>query len=757
MRPRRPAVLKRIFTGKIMRHLRYNLILSVALTVVVMTAIWLSGGNVVRSQEAVREEQKRPAFALLVGISNYKSKDITRIDGCENNVPALAETLTRDYGFPAANVKTLVNEAATRDAIIAEFQKHLLANAKAAAENKAEAAIVYYFCGHGSQYPDQDGDENDGMDETFVPYDARTGDVFDILDDEFDDLKTDLRPFTSNAVFILESCHSGTGTRGDSSDTLVSQEADADKRKRTPYKRRHPPSGPSDAMTYTEIAASLSYNTAKSETAAFCKCDKPMSLMTRALVQALKRSTPNTTYRSLMREVSTEVAVHSRQEPQLEGSRDTVLFGGAAKRTTPFIEIESVMPDGRIVIRAGIIHGLKTGSQVSVYSSDSATNTGRDGWLVNGVVERVGNTTSVVRLPSAKEQPNAEKVKVTSRVILASPVFGGGALVADLGPMSGDAASLPRSVAASLEKDGLVENGMVKLDTAASASGGVLALRRGKVKDIGAERRFLAPLKPRSICDGDDLKTLTENERYPAREKDVFYLTDGADNRPIYGMTFDPEDTSAAEKIASLIRDHTYSRNLRGLDNKASSLPEQIKVTLNSIPSDAIIEGCREGKITYRPDRDKFRGFQEITDGKTPIGSFFQLNIKNISGEIRRKENEFASGEAFHIAVLALTNKGEIRNAYGSSGANDALQDGKDVNITLRMTEPVGIERFVIVVSKDHIDLSFYETRGTRNSSSLLERLLTRSGEATRDARSVVDAPDRWGVIHMELNITDEK
>ena len=349
MRPRSPAVPKRIFTGKIMRHLRYNLILSVA--VAALLAVFGSNRSIVSSQEAAREDQKRPAFALLVGISNYKSKDITRIDGCENNVPALSETLTRDYGFPAANVKTLVNEAATRDAIIGEFQKHLLANAKVAAENKAEAAIVFYFCGHGSQYPDQDGDENDGLDETFVPYDARTGDVFDILDDEFDDLKTDLRPFTSNAVFILESCHSGTGTRGDNSDKLASQETDADKRKRTAYKRRHPPSGPSDAMTYTEIAASLSYNTAKSETAAFCKCDKPMSLMTRALVQALKRSTPNTTYRSLMREVSTEVATHSRQEPQLEGSRDTVLFGGAAKRSTPFIEIESVMADGRIVIR----------------------------------------------------------------------------------------------------------------------------------------------------------------------------------------------------------------------------------------------------------------------------------------------------------------------------------------------------------------------------------------------------------------------
>ena len=379
------------------------------------------------------------------------------------------------------------------------------------------------------------------------------------------------------------------------------------------------------------------------------------------------------------------------------------------------------------------------------------------------MVERVGNTSSVVRLPAAEERPEAAKVKVTSRVILSSPVFGGGAILADLGPTEPEDTVIPRAVAATLEKDGLIENGVIQLSNSGrtvspASTNGILTLRSGKISDIAANRKALAPLLPRSVCEGETLRSLTEDERYPAKDKEVFYLTSGpADRGPLYGRTFDPADPKAAEQIAALIRDHAYAQNLRGLDNKASTLPSLIKVTLNSIPSDAIIEGCKDGKITYRPDSEKFRGFQTVTDGRTQIGAFFQINIKNISGEIRRKENEFASGEPYHIAVLAVTNRGEIKNAYGSSGANDALQDGKDLNITLRMTEPVGIERFIIVVSKDLIDLSFYETRETRNSQSPLERLLTRSGERTRDARAVVDAPDRWGVIHLELNINEEK
>ena len=230
----------------------------------------------------------QPKYALLVGISKYKDRSLNPIDGCENNVPLLAQTLIDNYGFKKGDVHTLLNDQAGKSAIISEFRSHLIDNARKAKKDGKEAVIVYYFCGHGSQYPDQDGDENDGLDETFVAYDSRTGGTPDILDDEIDDLKAELRPFTTNTTLILESCHSGTGSRGDGDKEYTSEEADEDTQKYPPYKRKYPPSNDADADTYTEIAASASTNTAKSETREYCNCDKPYSLMTKALVEALK-------------------------------------------------------------------------------------------------------------------------------------------------------------------------------------------------------------------------------------------------------------------------------------------------------------------------------------------------------------------------------------------------------------------------------------------------------------------------------------
>ncbi len=86
-----------------------------------------------------------------------------------------------------------------------------------------------------------------------------------------------------------------------------------------------------------------------------------------------------------------------------------------------------------------------------------------------------------------------------------------------------------------------------------------------------------------------------------------------------------------------------------------------------------------------------------------------------------------------------------------------AVQDEKEISITLRMTEPIGVERYIVIVSKENIDFSFYETKGAkRNAKSVLERMLTQSGKQTRDSGTVSDEPDKWDVIHIELNVVNK-
>ena len=84
---------------------------------------------------------------------------------------------------------------------------------------KANDRVLVYYSGHGTRIQDNDGDEADGFDEALVPFDfsragvqpGQPGPSNLLRDDEFGEL---LRTIPSNRVFVLlDSCHSGTGTR----------------------------------------------------------------------------------------------------------------------------------------------------------------------------------------------------------------------------------------------------------------------------------------------------------------------------------------------------------------------------------------------------------------------------------------------------------------------------------------------------------------------------------------------------------------
>lgn len=144
--------------------------------------------------------------ALLIGINNYAAPDLPDLRGAVNDIVMMRHVLTTRYGFEPGNIKTLVDEQATRDAILSALGE-LVADAG------SKDVVYIHYSGHGSQVKDFDSDEGDeaGMDETIVPHDGRTGDIPDITDDELGDLLARFK--TREVVVVLDSCHSGTGTR----------------------------------------------------------------------------------------------------------------------------------------------------------------------------------------------------------------------------------------------------------------------------------------------------------------------------------------------------------------------------------------------------------------------------------------------------------------------------------------------------------------------------------------------------------------
>lgn len=156
--------------------------------------------------------------ACLVGINDYAPVGAGGPDlrGCVNDVRDMAHTLNV-LGVVAAapaTMRIITDARATRAAILDGF-KWLVAGAKRG------DVLIFHYSGHGSQIADVGGEELDGRDETICPHDYATAGM--IKDDDFRTLLTGL-PAGVNLDVILDSCHSGTGTRELAALTTVPEE-----------------------------------------------------------------------------------------------------------------------------------------------------------------------------------------------------------------------------------------------------------------------------------------------------------------------------------------------------------------------------------------------------------------------------------------------------------------------------------------------------------------------------------------------------
>ena len=150
--------------------------------------------------------------AVLIGINAYQDPNVSDLAGCVNDIELVADVLTTHHGFSDADITRLVDPDNTRDQIFAALDELIDAT------QEGDAALVYYS-GHGSQAPDEGGDEDSGgYDETIVPSDSGRSDEYpvrDIIDDELNSYVRALASKTENATFVFDSCHSGSVDRGD--------------------------------------------------------------------------------------------------------------------------------------------------------------------------------------------------------------------------------------------------------------------------------------------------------------------------------------------------------------------------------------------------------------------------------------------------------------------------------------------------------------------------------------------------------------
>ncbi len=352
---------------------------------------------------------EKPRFALLIGVEKYPNLGPgEQLDGSANDVAAMRQLLIERFDFNEQQITTLIDEQASSDGI-RKAMRALIEKVSKLPDDGSPAQVVVHFSGHGSQIPDQasgpDHDEDDGLDETWVPYDATAqGGNEDIRDDEINSLVHEIcADGKAQLLIVFDCCHSGSGARGttktrqlqrDVTPTESSAEA-LISRKRLP-----------------ENAVFLSACRAREEEPEFQEGDKTYGLLTRFLVQTLseERVVSNLSYDLLQKAI---VAGYQRDRrvmqapvPQLEGEpstlQKTVLGFGADIDRPPYYVAER-KSSSLVRLRAGKFHNVTVGSlyelfeqpqQIAVAADDGNSSLA---WLRISKVDGTTSEAQVIR------------------------------------------------------------------------------------------------------------------------------------------------------------------------------------------------------------------------------------------------------------------------------------------------------------------------------------------------------------------------
>lgn len=309
--------------------------------------------------------------ALLIGINDYTAsrlgakepgaipaRDWPNLGGAVNDVQTIRDMLQLVYGFTAGDIVTLLDQQATRAAILQTIEQHLV-------EPAARGDVVFlYFAGHGSQVRNSLSKERDKLDESLVPADSRAG-ARDIRDKELRVLFNRILDRGARLTVILDNCHSGSGARGLATGAR-------------PRGIRRDPRDVADAKKAgprPEDRGALVIAAAQDDDAAWETRDqdgKMHGAFSWAWIRAMRDAT------------SGEPAIDTflRAQARLRAEtpyQEPVLAGNAEARFNPFlgartdqandrtvIAVSKVRGDGIVILQGGWANGLSVGSELRV-------------------------------------------------------------------------------------------------------------------------------------------------------------------------------------------------------------------------------------------------------------------------------------------------------------------------------------------------------------------------------------------------------
>ena len=357
---------------------------------------WIAAGMLLTGLGSVYAAPAK--HALLIGINQYASPQLTPLNGPRNDIELVRHVLMTRFELGNDDIVTLVDAAATHTGIQKAF-------ADLAARTGPGDFVYIQFSGHGSTH----GDPSDptGVDQTWVPFGARMGKVapddLDILDKEIDSWLQPIYAKTADVVFVSDSCYSATVSRDIKGAGTGIRQAPRDPR---PYPADRLPLVVGSDRPGVRIGAARDYEPAAEfnvDTGFPCsdsvKCD---GAFTWNWVKALQLVTPGERWLDTFKRADVLMGTRSlQQRPQIEGHSDRLVFGGVYPPARPTIAVLSVNA-ATVVLDAGASSGVTEGSTYRASNDGSKDANAKDATSL--VVTTVNAFTSNATVSGGKLQ-----------------------------------------------------------------------------------------------------------------------------------------------------------------------------------------------------------------------------------------------------------------------------------------------------------------------------------------------------------------
>ena len=693
--------------------------------------------------------------ALLIGINCYLPNRLSNglyyksLWGCVQDVLRVEDLLSNRLGVPDERIIKLTSSSSeTGEPPEPRAQWPTYENIVNAFGTLGQLAqpgdqVFIHYSGHGGRTPTTEAFHYikgaDGIDEVLVPMDLGDSEGRYLRDTELQYLLKVLVDKGLMVTVVLDSCHAGGATRGSEPvvdpslsgagvrgiDAIDTTPRPSDSLVASPEQLVQTWQGLAKGATravqagsgwllepegYVLIAACRANEFANEVVFEGSEKNGAMSYW---LVDSLKQVGPGFTYKMLHDRVLAKVhGQFVNQTPQLQGEGNRVVFGTEIVPPQNAVTVIKVDPDGTVVLNAGQAHGVRRGSQFSVYALNETDLTKIDKRIAIVEITDPGGTSSNAKVLT---QFGPQTIEPGCQAVL----FDTGAI------------RLRRRVR------------LATREGAASQPGNAAALKQ--VAEALAQRPDGFVVIAADEETPDYLLTVSEGGEY------VICDTGGnsiPNLRPVLRITDSLAPTRLAERLVHLVK---YS-NVRVLDNNNSQSPlaRKLLVELTGAPADFMPGDNPEPQ---------------------PLNNTGHTHTLN-TGEwcFLRIQNKYS--EVLNITVLDLQPDWGISQIYPArAGAFEPVDPEKEIVLPLRVSLPPGLEsgtdiikvfgtlettsfRWLELPALDQPDTSDNKFRGV--SADPMEELLTAFSfeeSATRQAFVPACVNAEWVAHQVEIEI----